>query len=580
LPGAIVRLVSAVVCAALVLAGCTSDDDPPPLPSVQAAVDSFVDAWNDRDYDAMAAMFAPSATWTAQRAGRVVDGLLEDGDVQSFTVARAGEVAQPSPGATATAAPLEEEVDYTIEYSSEAAHRPVELAGTMTLLFDDDDRAWQVRWERALLIPGIDGARGFDVSYRWPQRGALLDRSRRPLARRAVPEGRSYPYGAVAGSTVGNIAPLSKEAAAESETGAAGDLIGGSGLERAYDEILAGTPSARLVAVDRRGEALEVLGRAPGKRGRSVRTTLDVDVQRAAENAFGSTVGGAVVMEPATGDVLAVVSSSPFDPNNYVGTAISPFNRALSGLYPPGSVMKVVTASAALDTGTVTPSTSVTGPKEYRGVRNFAKEEYGTISFATALQHSVNTAFAQVALKLGARSLFDYAEAFGFNREAEMPLSTARPSFPRPESDGELMFAAIGQGRVLATPLQMASVAATVANGGRRMEPRISFEEEKSGTRVVKKKTARDMTDMMVAVVRGGTGTRANIAGVTVAGKTGTAEVDVGGKRKNHAWFICFAPAEDPKVAVAVVSELGGVGGEVAAPLAARILLGVLPLVQ
>jgi hypothetical protein len=563
-----IRLVSALLCGALLLGACTSEDEPQPLASAAAAADEFVSAWNERDYDAMAELFAPSATWTAARARRVVEDVLGGGDVESFTVERQGSVAQPGPGATATAAPVEEDVDYTITYESEAAHVPVELSGAFTLAYDEDDREWGVRWDRSLLIPGIDGARGFDVSYRWLERGAILDRSRRPLARRSPPDERSYPYGAVAGSTVGNVAPLSEEEAEESHAGTEGDLVGGSGLEAAYDATLAGSPSARLAVVDRAGRMLEVVGRSRGRPGRSVRTTLDVDVQRAAENAFGDTVGGAVVIEPKSGDVLAVVSSSPFDPNNYVGTEISPFNRALSGLYPPGSVMKVVTASAALDTGTVTPTTQVTGPKEFRGVRNFAKEEFGTISFASAVQNSVNTAFAQVALKLGARKLFDYAEALGFNRESDMPLGSATPSFPRPESDGELMFAAIGQGRVL------------VANGGRRMEPRISFEEDKSGVRIMKPKSARAMTDMMVAVVQGGTGTRANIGGVTVAGKTGTAEVDVGGKRKNHAWFICFAPAEDPKVAVAVVSELGGVGGEVAAPLAARILLGVLPIVQ
>ncbi len=141
------------------------------------------------------------------------------------------------------------------------------------------------------------------------------------------------------------------------------------------------------------------------------------------------------------------------------------------------------------------------------------------------------------------------------------------------------MFAAIGQAEVLATPLQMASVAAAVANRGRRMDPRISFEEARGGTRIMKRRTARDMTDMMVAVVRGGTGTAANITGANVAGKTGTAEVDVNGKRKNHAWFICFAPAEAPRVAVAVVIELGGIGGRVAAPVARQVLQNVLPLV-
>lgn len=573
------RFVPLVVALVLVSGACTRDE-PAPLPSASDAADAFIAAWNERDYEGMAELFAPSATWTAARAERVVERALEDGDITSFEVAREGAVDQPAPEATASPSPVEEAVAYTITYESEATRRPFELSGSFPLVFDEDDGAWGARWERSLLFPGVARAAGFEVSYRWPARGALLDRSRRPLARRSRPEERSYPYGAVAGSTVGNVAPLSRADAREREGAVAGELAGGSGLEAAYDEVLAGTPSTKLTIVDRAGEAREVVGGAPGAPGRSVRTTLDVDVQRAAQNAFGDTVGGAVVMDPKRGDVLAVVSSSPFDPNNYVGVEISPFNRAVSGLYPPGSVMKVVTASAALDTGTVTPSTEVTGPKEFRGVHNFAKGEFGTISFASAVQNSVNTAFAQVALDLGGRALTDYAEGFGFNREHDMPLATARSSFPRPRDDGDLMFAAIGQAQVLATPLQMASVAATVANGGRRMEPRISFEEAPSGERVIKKKTARDMTDMMVAVVRGGTGTRANIGGVAVAGKTGTAEVDVGGKRKNHAWFICFAPAEDPKVAVAVVSELGGVGGEVAAPLAARILLGVLPLVE
>lgn len=573
------RAAALVVVLSLTCFACTSDE-PDPLPSAAEAADAFVAAWNERDYDAMAELFAPSATWTAARAKRIVERALEDGDVTSFEVVRKGSVDQPAPEATASPSPVEEAVDYSVTYESDAARRPVELEGTFTLAYDEVDRAWGARWERALLWPGMDGAAGFDVRYEWPARGPLLDRNRRPLARRAPPDERSYPYGAVAGSTVGNLAPLSKEEAAEREGAVSGELAGGSGLEAAYDEELAGTPTTTLAVVDRAGDPIEVVGRSKGEPGRPVRTTLDVDVQRAAENAFGDTVGGAVVIEPKTGDVLAVVSSSAFDPTNYVGVDISPFNRALSGLYPPGSVMKVVTASAALDTGTVTPTTAITGPKEFRGVRNFAKGQFGTISFASAVQNSVNTAFAQVALDLGGRALTEYAEAFGFNREHAMPLPTARSSFPRPEGDGELMFAAIGQARVLATPLQMASVAATVANGGTRMEPRISFEEPKSGARVMKKRTARDMTDMMVAVVRGGTGTGANIGGVTVAGKTGTAEVDVGGKRKNHAWFICFAPAEDPEVAVAVVSELGGVGGEVAAPLAARILLGVLPVVQ
>lgn len=310
-----------------------------------------------------------------------------------------------------------------------------------------------------------------------------------------------------------------------------------------------------------------------------MRTTLDVEVQRAAEQAYGDTVGGAVVMHPASGDLLAIVSSSRFDPGSYVGASdVMPFNRALSGLYPPGSSMKVVTASAALDARVVTPATTVTGPKDYKGVRNFESGEFGAIDFATAVKFSVNTAFAQVAEELGGARLTRYARAFGFGVDPGMELGAATSSFPRPTELYDLMWGSIGQAQVLATPLEMASVAATVANGGKRMEPRATFIEPKRGRRVVARRTAGTMSRLMQDVVAGGTGVRAQIPGVAVAGKTGTAEVDVEGVRRNHAWFICFAPAEAPKVAVAVVSEYGGVGGRVAAPLARAILERVLPL--
>jgi peptidoglycan glycosyltransferase len=335
-----------------------------------------------------------------------------------------------------------------------------------------------------------------------------------------------------------------------------------------------------LSAADLTGEPLERLGDSPGGKPGRVRTTLDLRVQRAAAAALGDTVGGAVVMDPQNGDLLAVVSSSEFNPAFYIGVdELSPFNRALSGLYAPGSSLKVVTAAAALDTRTMKPSSKLSGPGNYRGVRNFESGEFGTIDFAGALKFSVNTAFAQIAEKLGARRLSRYMDAFGFNREPAMPLAAARSSFPYPDSEADLMWGSIGQAAVVATPLQMATVAATIANHGRRAEPRISLDQEIALERVVSGKTAATMTELMENVVKGGTGQRANLGSVSVAGKTGTAELDAAGTM-NHAWFICFAPSDDPEVAVAVVAELGGVGGEVAAPLAARILQSVLPLVR
>jgi peptidoglycan glycosyltransferase len=288
-----------------------------------------------------------------------------------------------------------------------------------------------------------------------------------------------------------------------------------------------------------------------------------------------------VVLDPEKGDILAAVASSPFDPSNYVGVAgIEPFNRALSGLYPPGSSMKVMTASTALELGEVKPDSRLTGPAEYKGVRNFESGAYPSLTFASALQNSVNTAFAQVAERIGAKRLTRFAELFGFNRSPSMSLQAATPSFPFPEDEGDLLWGAIGQAQTLATPLQMATIAATIANQGKRMEPRIVLSEGPTGERVLSRKTARIMTTLMESVVQGGTGVAAQISGLRVAGKTGTAEVDVGGERRNHAWFICFAPAGEAKVAVAVVAEYGGIGGQVAAPLARAILTRVLPLVQ
>ncbi|MEA2499789.1 MAG: penicillin-binding protein, partial [Actinomycetota bacterium] len=334
----------------------------------------------------------------------------------------------------------------------------------------------------------------------------------------------------------------------------------------------------QLQVVDSRDRPLRTVGLVHGRPGKDVTTTLDIDIQRAAAAAYGGTVGGAVVLRPQTGDVLAVVSSAELDPNNYVGVDVSPFNRALSGLYPPGSSFKVVTSAAALDSGEVTAGTQLTGPAEYKGVRNFESEQFATLDFASALQHSVNTAFAQVAEKIGAKRLTRYAESFGFNAAPEMPLHAATSSFPMPADEGDLLWSSVGQAQVLATPLQMASIAATVANGGRHVEPRILLGDKPDITRIMSRSSASTLTRLMEGVVQGGTGVAAQIPGVAVAGKTGTAEVDVAGERKNHAWFVCFAPAGDPKLAVAVVSELGGIGGEVAAPLARGILASTLPL--
>lgn len=545
-PSARLRLTAAAL---LLSWACTPSDDPSPV-LVTKALNDFLEAWNARDEKTMVRMLARPLS--PERVARIL-GRVDGGLVESLEVEKTGAISLAGRRATAT---------YTVTYVSKASSRPVSLHGALTLVRDERD-AWRVEWSRSHMWPGIAGAVGLGVRTRPPPRGRILDRKARVLARGSTKR-RRYPFGTLAGSVIGHV----------------GRTGGSSGVEEAYDAMLSGRAKMKLVAEDKRGRVLRVLGARRGRPGRSVRLTLDVSVQRVTERALASTVGGAVVLDPRSGHVLATVGSGAFDPNNYVGSSgIQPFNRALFGLYPPGSALKVLTATAALDSKKVTTATKVTGPAEWRGVRNFESGEFGSIDFPTALHFSVNTAFAQVARKLGPRLLYRYANRFGFNRPPKT-VGAATPRFPFPRDEGDLLWSAIGQAQVLATPLQMAAIAATVANDGVRVEPRLSFSEDKVEERVMSRRTARILTTLMEGVVRGGTGTAAQISGVRVAGKTGTAEVDVAGERRNHAWFISFAPTGRPRVAVGVVSEFGGVGGEVAAPLARAILQGALPLTR
>lgn len=536
--------------------------------TVEATVDAFFEAASEGEIHEMLT-YVSDATRPASSVefGVRLDGLLSGGGIDAVTLTRDdAEITDRGAGI---------EVPYTVTYGVPALGREVAVSGLLPLV--ESGSGWLVEWSRSVLWGrSVDDAHRFALRVRWPRRAAILDRDGRTLAR-GHGDRRVYPFDALAGPTVGH---LERSSAAADEPVAPPELTGASGLEQGLDERLAGDPDVALTIVDRAGRPVQVLGERQGTAGEDVTTTLDVDVQRAAEAGFGSTTGGAVVVDPRSGDILAVVSSGAFDPGNYLGTRLTPFNRALSGLYPPGSSLKVVTAAAALETGVVDPSTPLTGPSEYRGVRNFESGEFGRLDFATAVKYSVNTAFAQVALELGGRRLTRFAQAFGFNAPLRMPLDAATSSFPPPEDEGDLMWGSIGQAQVLATPLQMASVAATVANGGLRMEPRITTAAEKDRRRVVARRTAKTLAGLMEEVVEGGTGTAAGITGVRVAGKTGTAEVDIGGERRNHAWFVCFAPVEDPRVALAVVSEYGGVGGQVAAPLARSILEQVLPLLE
>ncbi|HEX6152976.1 MAG TPA: penicillin-binding transpeptidase domain-containing protein [Solirubrobacterales bacterium] len=377
---------------------------------------------------------------------------------------------------------------------------------------------------------------------------------------------------------------------------------GDTQFEQFHNEELVGEEGEFVSIVD------ELLGNK--QEGNDVVTNIDADAQRTALAALQEVGYGAVVaIEPSTGAVKAMVSNAPYDPNRV------PFdlekwnadeierplvNRATQGLYPPGSTFKVVTAAAGLDSGAITPETTINAPGslvvEGTPLENDFGTSYSSAGLDEALTNSINTWFGQLGQQLGNDTLFEYMERFGFN---------ATPAIDLPESEVEesgvydlenekvlnasdpvdLARLAIGQERLLTTPLQMALVTAAVANGGEQMKPRIwkrvidpegrVVEEMDPSTysEPISEETAAALTTAMEGVVSEGTGTNAAIPGVAVAGKTGTAETPGnkacgGGIDENQAWFIGFAPADDPQIAIAVSVECTPeFGGDVAAPI-------------
>lgn len=419
------------------------------------------------------------------------------------------------------------------------------------------------------------------------QRGDILTADGAQVAARSVDTGteyrwqREYPMGALFADV----------------TGYDSWKYGRTGLEKEYNSQLLGSGSSMTV----RSLGNRLLGAS--KKGNSLVLTVDSRIQRKAMEALGGRKGAVVAMDPRTGAVLSMVTSPTFDPNvavpiegrdteaAWAALNADPgkplFNRATNGLYPPGSSFKVVTAAAALDQGVVAADSvfDCAGKLLVHGytIYDFNRKSHGNLSFAEALVVSCNITFAQVGLRLGAPALVSYAEMFGFNERIpfDLPDTASQVADAGTMDPVELATASFGQGHDLATPLQMAMVAATVANGGVVMRPYLVEEIQDYNSKIIEQfeprqirqvvdgQTAAALTDIMVKAVGEGTGTAARIKGVEVAGKTGTAEVENGDP---HAWFICFAPAHDPKVAVAVVVENGGEGGRTAAPIARSVL--------
>jgi hypothetical protein len=422
-----------------------------------------------------------------------------------------------------------------------------------------------IEWAPYLLFPGLSPGDELRRRTQPPRRGRIVSVDRQVLAQ-GPPQARVSPLGTLGGSIAGEMG-VTDDPQERREVYARGfdpdAPVGISGLERIFESELAGRPAGRLLAGTR------VLAQSRAKRGRNVRTTIDSRVQQAAVTALAGRLGGVAALDARTAEVRALAGI------------------AFSAPQPPGSTFKIVTTTAALEQRLVRKAEQF--PIEtytlIDGVRleNANGESCGG-SFKDSFAHSCNSVFAPLGVEVGARRLVDAAERYGWNASptilGEMPSTLPQASEIR--SPLEIGSTAIGQGKVLATPLVMASVAQTVAAGGVRTVPSLLPPGSRRSVRVTNRRVARTLEELMVDVVEYGTGTAAALPGVKVAGKTGTAELEdtpdpeedelEDDPTDTDAWFAAYAPAGRPKIAVAVMLVRAGAGGATAAP-AARLVL-------
>ena len=435
-----------------------------------------------------------------------------------------------------------------------------DLRGSVELPVDGE----RVKWSPDLAFPGLGGGERLIRRTIAPRRGTIVSVDDKVLAQGAA-GARSSPLGELASSIAGSVAPSAdpKERTALYRRGFARDApTGKTGLERVLDEELAGRPGGTLLAGRR------VLARARPKPAGRVRSTIDTRLQQSAVAALAGRLGGVAALDSRTGEVRALAGI------------------AFSAPQPPGSTFKIVTTTAALKAGAVKLSDKF--PVQTKAVidgvdlGNANGESCGG-TFVESFAESCNSVFAPLGVKVGAKDLVATAERFGFNEEPGLP-GAQRSSLPQASATNtplEVGSTAIGQFKVLATPLQMASIAQTIANDGVRLRPSLRPRMRATPVQVASKGVTDQVERLMVEVVRHGTGTAAAVPGVKVAGKTGTAELGDsrgpgGGQTSDpdntDAWFTSYAPAGKPRIAVAVLLVRNGAGGATAAP-AARIVL-------
>jgi Penicillin binding protein transpeptidase domain/NTF2-like N-terminal transpeptidase domain/Penicillin-binding Protein dimerisation domain len=530
------------------------------LPGLRAKPDStasrFLAGWSRADYPAMRALVdRPPANFDEQyKSMRSSLGITK----ARFSLGKV------SANGTSATAPFT--ANFTLRgFGSWSYQASLELSRSTRF-----SREWTIDWSPTAIHPDFRTGDRFQRDRTWPERGSVLAQDGSVLA---------GPRGGAAGpasltSLVGSVGDITADDL--KRLGApyqGGDQAGRSGIERSFERRLAGSPSGEVQLVDAQGSVVKVLKRFGGTAGASVKTTLSIAMQAAAESALQAGASGheaaMVVMQPSTGAIRALVSL----PNGG-------YPRATLGTYPPGSTFKVITTAALLAKG-ITPSSMVSCPQEVKiggiTIHNFEKEQLGNIPFSVAFAKSCNTAFVQLATQhLTGNDLEQAASRLGFGVDLAPGVASATSHFPVPQSSAELAMAAFGQARVSASPLEMASVASAIQSGTWR-PPQVvddqalsSLKAEQPEPRQLDPGTTATLRTLMRQVVTSGTAATAGLP-AGVSGKTGTAEFGGGDNKPTHAWFIAF----DGDLAVSVVVEGGGVGGEVAAPIAAKFFKSV-----
>jgi len=425
---------------------------------------------------------------------------------------------------------------------------------------------------------------------------------------------RTYPSSRFAAHLLGYVREANDEQLKQGRY-RRGDMVGQTGLERLLDEHLRGRDGGERIEVDAMGRPVRLVQQTEPHPGAEVITTIDRRIQEAAEQALEGRAGAIVVMDPRNGDVLAMASAPAFPIDRFTGTIdrdawlavvrdpdFPMLNRTLQTQYAPGSVFKIVVTAAGLQEGTLTPLDRIhCGGEFHLGAwtfKDWKEGGHGTVDLHRAMAQSCNIFFYQAGLKVGGAAITKYASAFGFGRITGVDLPSEKPGFlPHPKikrgrqvwQGGEVVNMSIGQGAVLVTPMQVARFMAAVANGGVLWKPRLVQRVQSADRGILYSDPGQvmghvDLSPVVWAFLKqslwsvvneGGTGAAARIPGLDVAGKTGTAQMIANSKAsrgEDHAWFAAFAPSKDPEVVVVVLIERGGKGGQVAAPIARKIL--------